>query len=323
MAPFIPTPPDPSKPGSFSPTTGPDTEIPIAPPPWTLRAKSWTFLYTDAPSCSSSQSPEPELSSQNPNNTPQILQNTLPPGSYHPLETLHPSALERLHDGTPQYQKSLLKAVMIIRYEDTDVGPYDELILIPGRAVNPNTKKAEMRISNIYVSTEASVWNGRRNWNIPKHRANFVFTPLPNKNATELRVFHPPNTPAPLDSSRPFFTVVLQNSSLPSIPLPRLAPIPIVQPPLSRSRWPPGIQDAVIATDDPENGRENPWLCIRPSFKGRWGLAYAGTLKEKDGDGKETLDFHGDGVGFPRLDFRAVGGYFEGEVGFGVADAVS
>ncbi|RDW68733.1 uncharacterized protein DSM5745_08493 [Aspergillus mulundensis] len=341
MTQFIPTPPTPSKPGSFPPTPS-STKIPIAPPPWTLRAKSWTFLYTDPPS----SSPDPP---QNPNNTPQILQDNLPAGSYHPLETIHASALERLANGSPQYQKSWLKAVMIIRYEETDIGPYDELILVPGRAMNPSTGKAEMRISNIYVSTDASVWNGRRNWStsssltpssptppfssrvnkangwvvradIPKHRATFIFTPLPHSNATELRVYHPPNTPAPLDPSRPFFTVLLKDSALPTIPLPRLAPIPIVQPPLARSRWPPGIQDAVIGTDDPENGRENPWLRIWPSFKGRWGLAYADTLRDEEGE--EGLEFYGDGVGFPRVRFRAVGAYFEGVVGFGVADVV-
>lgn len=53
---------------------------------------------------------------------------------------------------------------MIVRYEDSEVGPYDELILIPGRAMNPHTGKADMRITNIFVSTDASVWNGRRNW---------------------------------------------------------------------------------------------------------------------------------------------------------------
>jgi hypothetical protein len=93
-----------------------------------------------------------------------VLQTVLPPGAYHPFETIHASALQRLSDGTPQFQETWLKAVMIIRYEETDVGPYDELIFIPGRAANPKTGKKEMRISNIYVSTDASVWNGRRNW---------------------------------------------------------------------------------------------------------------------------------------------------------------
>ncbi|KAL6233261.1 hypothetical protein BDW75DRAFT_194361 [Aspergillus navahoensis] len=311
MTAFIPPPPVPDKPGSFPPDTGSATRIPVAPPPWTLRAKSWTFLYT-----SPNTEMTPESSSQNPNNTPEVLQSILPQGAYHPFETIHASALQRLGDGSSQFQESWLKTVMIIRYEDTDVGPYDELIFIPGRAVNPNTGKKEFRISNIYVSTDASVWNGRRNWNIPKHRARFEFTSVGTD--TAVRVYHPENSPAPLDPKTPFFTALLKDSSLPKVPLPRLAPLPIVQPPLAKSRWPPGIQDAVIATDDAENGRENPWLMIMPSFKGKWGLAYAHTLEGMDGEG--TLQWHGDGIGFPQVKFRSIGGYFEGEVGLGVAD---
>ncbi|KAL4759391.1 uncharacterized protein BDW70DRAFT_80695 [Aspergillus foveolatus] len=314
MAPFIPPPPSPDKPGSLPPDTGSAIPIPISPPPWTLRARSWTFLYT-----SSSPNAPLEASSQNPNNAPEVLQSVLPPGAYHPFETIHASALQRLSDGTSQFQETWLKAVMIVRYEETDVGPYDELIFIPGRAANPKTGKKEMRISNIYVSTDASVWNGRRNWNIPKHRARFEFMPIGAD--TALRVYYPENSPAPLDPKTPFFTVLLRSSSLPKLPLPRLTPLTIAQPPLAKSRWPPGIQDAVIATDDPEDGRENPWLKITPSFKGRWGLAYAHTLEEKDGE--ETLQSHGDGVGFPKVKLRSLGGYFEGEIGFGIADIVA
>ncbi|KAL4875707.1 hypothetical protein BJY04DRAFT_154372 [Aspergillus karnatakaensis] len=315
MPQFTPPPPTPSIPGSSPPTTttGP---IPIAPPPWTLKAKAWTFLYTDPPSTNSS-------SPQNPNNTPEILQ-SLPPGSYHPFEEIHPSALSTLPDGTPQLKKnSWLKGVMIVRYEDTDVGPYDELILIPGRATNPHSKTArsEMRISTIYVSTEASVWNGRRNWNIPKHLAVFTFTPVNGNKDLALRVYHPLNAPAPLNPKVPFFTALLKGSSLPKLPLPSISPLPLVQPPLLRSRWPARIQDAAIGTDDVENGRENPWLMIRPSFKGKWGLAYAGVLEEEDSE--ETLREHGDGVGFPRVKFLGVGTAFEGVVGFGVAEVVS
>ncbi|KAL4862130.1 hypothetical protein BDV12DRAFT_49811 [Aspergillus spectabilis] len=309
MPDFLPTLPDPSLPGS----SPPNSAIPVAPPPWTLKAKAWTFLYTNRPTTST------EFPSQNPNNTTSNLQSILPPGAYHPFENIHPSALQPLSNGTPQFQNGWLKGVMIVRYEDTDVGPYDELILIPGTAVNPNTGKSEMRISTIYVSTDASVWNGRRNWNIPKHRAIFDFKPV-DKADLELRVYHPPDSPAPLNPKVPFFTVLLKGSALPKLPLPTLSPIPIVQPPLSRSRWPEGVQDATIATDDPENGRQNPWLLIRPSFKGRWGLAYPGVVE--GGQEEEKLEFHGDGVGFPKVKFWPVGAAFEGVVGFGVAEVV-
>ncbi|KAJ0423277.1 hypothetical protein BJY00DRAFT_310407 [Aspergillus carlsbadensis] len=305
MTDFLPTPPTPSIPGS-SPPEG----IPIAPPPWTLRSKSWTFLYTDVD--------KTESPAQNPNNRPEILQDILPPGAYHPFETIHPEALQKLPSGKSQFREGWLKAVMIVRYEETDVGPYDELILIPGRAVNPHSGKAELRISTIYVSTDASVWNGRRNWNIPKHRAVFDFKPV-GKSDLELRVYHPPDSPAPLNPKVPFFSALLKGSALPRIPVPRITPLSIVQPPLLKSRWPAGIQDATIATDDSENGRENPWLLIKPGFKGKLALAYAGKLE----DGEETLEYHGDGVGFPRVKLWSVGSVLEGGIEFGVSKVVS
>lgn len=155
---FIPPPPDPAIRGSSPPSK----DIPIAPPPWTLKAKSWMFIYSD-PSV-----PEPTASSLNPNDAAEILQDVLTPGSYHPMETIHPDALRKLDDGKPQLNGigRLAKLLAIIRYEDTDVGPYDELIVMPGYFVNPHTGKRNARISNIYVSTDASVWNGRRNWSM-------------------------------------------------------------------------------------------------------------------------------------------------------------
>ncbi|KAJ6020994.1 hypothetical protein N7540_006498 [Penicillium herquei] len=153
MTEFIPSPPSAAKTGSFPPTES----VPVAPPPWTLKAKAWTFLYSDVDQ-------ESEYLPQNPNNAPDILQDVLPLGSYHPLESLHSEALQKLPGGKPQYRRGWLKGITIIRYEDSDVGPYDELILVPGKAVNPHTGKADMRITTIFVSTDASVWNGRRNW---------------------------------------------------------------------------------------------------------------------------------------------------------------
>ncbi|KAL3476650.1 hypothetical protein BJX99DRAFT_258197 [Aspergillus californicus] len=302
---FLPIPPTPSKPGSFPP----HESIPITPPPWTLKAKSWTFLYSDV----EKSTPPP----QNPNNKPEILQSVLPAGAYHPFETIHPSALEKLPNGHSQFQEGRLKVIMIIRYEETDVGPYDELIFLPAPAVTPKTGKKDFRTSTIYVSTDASVWNGRRNWNIPKHRAVFDFKQV-GKSDVSLKVYHPQDSPAPLNPQVPFFTALLKSSSLPKVPLPNMALLPLIQPPLARSTWPPGIQDAVIATDDPENGRENPWLMVKPSFKGKWGLAYPKKLE----DGEDTLQWHGDGIGFPRVKFWSAGASFEGIVGFGIASVL-
>lgn len=82
------------------------------------------------------------------------------------MEVLHPEALHRLDSGKPQLNGigTSVKALVLVRYEETEVGPYDELAVGPGFFVNPHTGKRDPRVSNIYVSTDASVWNGRRNW---------------------------------------------------------------------------------------------------------------------------------------------------------------
>lgn len=62
-------------------------------------------------------------------------------------------------------------AVMAVDYWDSPVGPYRELLLIPGIfrfgfALHPS-------ITHIYVSSQESVVNGFRNWGIPKQRCDF------------------------------------------------------------------------------------------------------------------------------------------------------
>ncbi|THH19143.1 hypothetical protein EW146_g1973 [Bondarzewia mesenterica] len=136
--------------------TQPPPDVSIALPPWTLTAQLYLFI-----SRTTSVSPTSTQSSANPNNTPEILQG-LAPGSYHPFESIHPSALN-LVDGKPQWQGGMSK-IILVRYSDSPVGPYDEFILIPGAFKNPRTGRSTDRISTIYVSVPQSVWNGRRNW---------------------------------------------------------------------------------------------------------------------------------------------------------------
>ena len=59
--------------------------------------------------------------------------------------------------------------LMAVRYLSSDVGPYDELLLVPGKLDFGGD--AFYSISHIAVSTVASVVNGRRNWAIPKELA--------------------------------------------------------------------------------------------------------------------------------------------------------
>jgi hypothetical protein len=123
------------------------------------------FIYRDSGGTNTSN----PASNLYPNDAVEILQNVLSPGSYHPMEVIHPDALRKLDSGKSQLNGigGLVKVLAIIRYEDTDVGPYDEVIVMPGMFVNPHTGKRNARISNIYVSTDASVWNERRNWSKP------------------------------------------------------------------------------------------------------------------------------------------------------------
>lgn len=64
-------------------------------------------------------------------------------------------------------------SMMVVDYKTSDVGPYGELLFIPGQFRYRNKKRHT--ISKIYVSTNASVVNGIENWAIPKQTAEFQF----------------------------------------------------------------------------------------------------------------------------------------------------
>lgn len=86
-----------------------------------------------------------------------------------------------LNNGNKEYEredKDGLGMVMIISYSDSNAGPYDELLFaIPcNKPVISNELLPTYRIPVIYVSTEASVRNGRKNWGIRKELANFKWT---------------------------------------------------------------------------------------------------------------------------------------------------
>lgn len=68
--------------------------------------------------------------------------------------------------------------VMLVDYQTSAVGPYRELLFIPGLFRFGNT--TSFSISKIYVSTQDSVWNGRQNWGIPKELADFTFETRPD-----------------------------------------------------------------------------------------------------------------------------------------------
>lgn len=72
--------------------------------------------------------------------------------------------------------------VMLVNYTESPVGPYKELLVIPGKCKTPHGSK--QTISKIYVDSEASLNSGRANWGIPKELAQFDWS----KNKKEIRV---------------------------------------------------------------------------------------------------------------------------------------
>lgn len=63
--------------------------------------------------------------------------------------------------------------VMLVNYQASPVGPYGELLFIPGMFHFKG--KYYWHISKIFVSSIDSVYNGRENWGIPKELAQFEF----------------------------------------------------------------------------------------------------------------------------------------------------
>lgn len=174
--------------------------------------------------------------------------------------------------------------VQIVSYSESPVGPYDELIYVPGRWKYKDGTVAH-RITRIYVSTKESTENGRRNWNIPKQVADFSITTASN-GSTTIIVTNP-------GSSTPFFHVT-------TTPVPVLSYIPIpfntrmlgrhsmiVQPPL-----PAGVRAEEVSTTQ--------WAGLLPLMKGTMRL----TSVKPELDGKV-----GDGEGYPAVVPWSVGGY--------------
>lgn len=110
--------------------------IELAPAPWTLKGTvySVTFIPTST---------------------------DLPTKAFAPLERQYPSAVEGEYVG-------ILGQIQIIRYTESPVGPYDELLIVPGffkyNYTDPSgvvEERKNVRVSRIYVSQKYTCWNGR------------------------------------------------------------------------------------------------------------------------------------------------------------------
>ncbi len=80
-------------------------------------------------------------------------------------------------------------AVMLIDYSSSEIGPYRELLFLPGRFCFAS--KLFYTITKIYVSTWDRVVNGKLNWNIPKEIATFEVSK--EGSVEQVRVSHKEN----------------------------------------------------------------------------------------------------------------------------------
>lgn len=123
----------------------PNDPITPAPAPWRLKGTVYTFLaYTSSKGAA-------ELSS-------------MKAFMYCPLEAQSSFASGKFVGG--------IGMVQIIRYSDTPVGPYDEMLLVPGsfkyrsggssRTGQSTKEQKSVRVTRIYVSQKQTCWNGRK-----------------------------------------------------------------------------------------------------------------------------------------------------------------
>lgn len=79
--------------------------------------------------------------------------------------------------------KGGLGYVMLVNYEKSPVGPYRELLIIPGKF----RKTRKQAITKIYVDSKASLGNGRANWGIPKQLLPFTWVKEQGKDLIQLK----------------------------------------------------------------------------------------------------------------------------------------
>ncbi|OLN82002.1 hypothetical protein CCHL11_09275 [Colletotrichum chlorophyti] len=170
--------------------------IRLAPAPWTLKGTVYALTFIP-------------------------LSTDLPTKAFPPLERQYPSAVEGKYLG-------LIGMIQIIRYTESPVGPYDELLIVPGYFNYNHTdgsgsfmkEKKNVRVSRIYVSQKYTCWNGRTNWNIPKHLARFDWTES-DFGETTVKVYPYDTTGDPSESTpakKPWFQTTFKLDLLSGLP---------------------------------------------------------------------------------------------------------
>ncbi|KAL8747244.1 MAG: hypothetical protein Q9190_000863 [Brigantiaea leucoxantha] len=100
--------------------------------------------------------------------------------------------------------KGGIAMIQLLRYNETPVGPYDEIAIMPGGFQLPNGD-THSSVTRIYVSQRDTCYNGRKNWNIPKHLARFEYTGSFSKPPFSVSIFPASSDDHPA-STAPFFT---------------------------------------------------------------------------------------------------------------------
>ncbi|QRV78562.1 hypothetical protein RhiJN_06577 [Ceratobasidium sp. AG-Ba] len=283
-----------SSPGIVLPTSLPIPEgYEEALPPWTLDAEAWWIL------------PPVPLPWQ---------AKVLPKGALDPFEE------ERYRDLQATYTGGL-GTIQLIRYHTSPVGPYDELLYVPGNMsykTGPSSTISGLSVTRIYVSSTASVVNGTAAklqvksfpsfssyhlfafdgiGNIPKQLARFEFTKEDESDPLSpviASVYPALLTSTSEFSPEPIFSARLVPSRrIPNFPL-DLARVPhflldprLFQAPLTNS----GQGNGLVGTEK--------WCTIIPSYSGEVRVMYP---EPRLSEGK-----FGDGVGFPDVQPMSVG----------------
>ncbi|KAF8069017.1 hypothetical protein FPV67DRAFT_1490755 [Lyophyllum atratum] len=226
--------------------------VEIVPAPWKLKARAWAFLLSGLSKTSS-----------------------FPAGFATPHEAEVLTSDGEFIGGPG--------AIQILSYSESPVGPYDELIYVPGRW-KCKDGKAGARVTRIYVSTKESTENGRRNWNIPKQVADFSITT--QGRTTTISVTRP-------DATSPCFHVTIK-----PVPVLSYLPIPITTRPLGQ--YVSLVQPPLPAGERPEEVATTQWAAFVPVIKGTVSL-----VSVTPGIAGKV----GDGEGFPAIVPWSVGGY--------------
>lgn len=87
----------------------------------------------------------------------------------------------------PKHLKGKFKGglgyVMLVKYDKSPVGPYHELLIIPGKF----RKIKHQAITKIFVDSMVSMQNGRKNWGIPKETLPFDWKKEKGKDHIEIK----------------------------------------------------------------------------------------------------------------------------------------